>query len=219
MKQECEIVRDLLPLWRDGVCRPQSAAAVEEHLRRCAACAAYNDELGTEREETALKIEQSAKGESRAIKGIKRRIARRRWLAAGLTAFVLLTAPAAAFAAMKSTELHVPAEQVSVAVVDGNLVARAENAAYTGARMKRVELPRADGTVEVRLYFKLETTQWDLAVADVGRALSEFTLVFDYAPGEVDAVYYYTGEYEGLEMLDEEALEAATADAVSLLNR
>lgn len=34
----CEIIRDLLPLYRDQVCSAESSAAVKEHLSQCAAC-------------------------------------------------------------------------------------------------------------------------------------------------------------------------------------
>ena len=36
----CNIIVDLLPLYHDGVCSPESRAAVEEHLKDCAACRA-----------------------------------------------------------------------------------------------------------------------------------------------------------------------------------
>ena len=31
----CEIVRDLLPLYADGLCSEESRRAVEEHLKSC----------------------------------------------------------------------------------------------------------------------------------------------------------------------------------------
>ena len=34
----CEIVRDLLPLYEDGLCSEESRKAVEEHLKTCEAC-------------------------------------------------------------------------------------------------------------------------------------------------------------------------------------
>lgn len=34
----CRIVQDLLPLYHDGVCSPESRTAVEEHLTGCEAC-------------------------------------------------------------------------------------------------------------------------------------------------------------------------------------
>ena len=35
MKIPCEIVQDLLPLYCDGVCSPESKQAVEAHLAGC----------------------------------------------------------------------------------------------------------------------------------------------------------------------------------------
>ena len=40
MKIPCEIIRDLLPLYVDGVCSEESKKAVKEHLPDCAACRA-----------------------------------------------------------------------------------------------------------------------------------------------------------------------------------
>ena len=37
---DCEIIRDLLPLYHDGACSQASRAAVEEHLKTCPACRA-----------------------------------------------------------------------------------------------------------------------------------------------------------------------------------
>lgn len=38
MKAECEVVRDLLPLYIDGVCSAESRTLVEEHLSGCDTC-------------------------------------------------------------------------------------------------------------------------------------------------------------------------------------
>lgn len=38
MKLPCALIRDLLPLYHDRVCAPESAAAVEEHLQDCEPC-------------------------------------------------------------------------------------------------------------------------------------------------------------------------------------
>jgi uncharacterized protein YbaR (Trm112 family) len=40
MDISCEVVRDLLPLYHDGVCSDDSRALVEEHLKGCPACQA-----------------------------------------------------------------------------------------------------------------------------------------------------------------------------------
>ena len=36
MKTPCNVIRDLLPLYHDGVCSPESRQLVEEHLEKCA---------------------------------------------------------------------------------------------------------------------------------------------------------------------------------------
>ena len=38
MNMNCRIADDLLPLYVDGVCSPDSCALLEEHLRTCPAC-------------------------------------------------------------------------------------------------------------------------------------------------------------------------------------
>ena len=40
MKISCEIIKDLLPLYFDGVCSKESMAMVEEHLAECDNCKA-----------------------------------------------------------------------------------------------------------------------------------------------------------------------------------
>ncbi|MCD2492891.1 zf-HC2 domain-containing protein [Lacrimispora sp. NSJ-141] len=38
MRTECGIIQDLLPLYADGVCSPESKAAIEQHLEECSEC-------------------------------------------------------------------------------------------------------------------------------------------------------------------------------------
>lgn len=40
MKISCEIIRDLLPLYHDGVCSNESRQMIEEHLSECENCRA-----------------------------------------------------------------------------------------------------------------------------------------------------------------------------------
>ena len=38
MKQNCEIIKDLLPLYIDDACSSESKKSVEEHLQECIDC-------------------------------------------------------------------------------------------------------------------------------------------------------------------------------------
>ena len=44
----CQVVRDLLPLYHDGVCSKDSRALVEEHLKTCPACRAELEKFDKE---------------------------------------------------------------------------------------------------------------------------------------------------------------------------
>lgn len=48
MKTSCEIIRDLLPLYHDGVCSNDSKAMIEEHLALCDGCKAELQAMDTE---------------------------------------------------------------------------------------------------------------------------------------------------------------------------
>ncbi len=47
MKISCEIIKDLLPLYHDGVCSEDSKKAVEEHLLQCENCQAELSSMST----------------------------------------------------------------------------------------------------------------------------------------------------------------------------
>lgn len=54
MNYPCEMIRDLLPLYHDDVCSPESRRAVEAHCAGCAGCRRILEELNTEPESEAL---------------------------------------------------------------------------------------------------------------------------------------------------------------------
>ncbi len=45
MNVSCEIIKDLLPLYHDGVCSNETKAIVEEHLTQCESCKAELAEM------------------------------------------------------------------------------------------------------------------------------------------------------------------------------
>ena len=72
MRNQCNIVADLLPLYQDGVCSQDSRELVEEHLAGCANCRRLAEQMAAEIAAPA-KIE-----EIDALKGIKKGV-RRGW--------------------------------------------------------------------------------------------------------------------------------------------
>lgn len=58
MKTDCEIIRDLLPLYVDDICSEKSRELVDEHLRECAECSSLLDRLKRTEIENGLKAEK-----------------------------------------------------------------------------------------------------------------------------------------------------------------
>lgn len=59
-KYSCNLVQDLLPLYRDNVCGDESRAIVEEHLRECAECSHILEQLNGSKIEQSLSLEAGA---------------------------------------------------------------------------------------------------------------------------------------------------------------
>ena len=87
----CDIVRDLLPLYADGLCSEESRKAVEEHLKSCEACRKLLPEGPAEAEREPVAAE--AAGEGGVLQGISRewkRQKRRSWRRGILLGMALL---------------------------------------------------------------------------------------------------------------------------------
>ena len=74
----CAVIRDLLPLYCDQVCSPESRQAVEEHLAGCPQCRAYYEKMAAPAEGGAgLKLDvepvEAAKGFHRKLRRKRRR--------------------------------------------------------------------------------------------------------------------------------------------------
>lgn len=53
-KYNCELIQDLLPLYRDGICSAFSRTVVEEHLPECKDCSRIMEQLKNDEPETEL---------------------------------------------------------------------------------------------------------------------------------------------------------------------
>ena len=70
MKISCEIIKDLLPLYHDGVCSNDSRTMVEEHFAYCDNCKA---ELQAMDDELAINNAKQNLNEAEAVKKLSRR--------------------------------------------------------------------------------------------------------------------------------------------------
>ena len=72
MKISCEIIKDLLPLYHDGVCSNDSRSMVKEHIAYCDTCKAELQALDDELQFPIKNAEQNL-NEAEAVKKLSRR--------------------------------------------------------------------------------------------------------------------------------------------------
>ena len=70
MNLDCDVVRDLLPLYADGACSPASAALVEAHLAGCPACRRLHREMTARLEPQPAPALRPFRGARRLLLGI-----------------------------------------------------------------------------------------------------------------------------------------------------
>ena len=76
MKIPCEVIRDLFPIYHDGVCSGESKAIVEEHLAACEGCRAELEAM-----DAALPVENTQRNweEARAVENLSKRWKKGMW--------------------------------------------------------------------------------------------------------------------------------------------
>ena len=216
MKYPCEIIKDLLPLYIDGVCSDESRKAVEEHLAECDECKAFfaemkQDEITVDEQHEDIKI--------RSLKNIRKRILQRQLLFAGLAIVLVLSLSIIGAKVLKNqVEVVKPDSNLNVNMIDGSLITRLQSSRISEATSKRVTVS-IDGKEFNYLFFYLTNSRWDeMTTGD--EVFSEYVLCpKDKSAGDIDAVYYYAGEYESLEDLGNEELKAILETATMLYEK
>lgn len=110
MKLPCALIRDLLPLYHDNVCAPETSAAVEEHLAGCEPCQQFYHDL-QDGDKLAL-----APGEpppqAASLRKVKKKI-RRKNVAVALCVLLLCGVPVSAAGAwLNSATVDLPADTI-----------------------------------------------------------------------------------------------------------
>ena len=223
MKYACKIIQDLLPLYIDDVCSEESKNAVEEHLTECAGCRAVyaamkeGERAGEQLAEAdAEPIPGYEKQKAASLNSVKKKILKKQIIAAVIAVILIAAAGFAAVKTLQNQEEIVPYENnVSVQMQEGSIVGRLQGSRENIVEIKRV-IDTANGQEKQYLFFRVTDNKWD-RITTGSKMLSEFVLCeADKEAADVDAVYYYTGDYKGLEEKSGEDL-AAVVNASTLL--
>ncbi len=199
MKYSCDVIQDLLPLYYDEVCSMESRHIVEEHIRECMYCKKVYEELSTDspgRPQVNSCKEQKADFLcANSLREVKKAITCKQIIGIIVTIVVLSFAALVFVKAMKYSEQKINStENISVAMVDGNIMGRLLGSKWHNAFLKRVEV---DG--KNYIFFSFTDTKWDRLITGP-EIYSEYLICSkDKGADHIDAVYYYPGDYSNLE--------------------
>lgn len=219
MKYECEVIRDLLPLYQDGVCSDKSRKIVEEHLSECIKCTEYSHKMSNALPELAVPVREFQAAES--FKSVRRRITRGKLIAAAVSVIVvigiLFTAVQLMYGIKRTIEYK--NDNITVSMQDGGLIGRARGTWVSGSHIKNVAVDE-NNEQSRRISFVCLYESVGAAVFTKKDSFSEFTVAYsDKGADRIDAVYYYTGSLDELDCVTPETLAAITEKSVLLWKR
>ncbi len=80
MNNECNIVKDLLPLYYENMVSEDTAKFVKEHLKNCPDCASELEKLKAEKDISKASLAERT-SDAEVITGVKKKIRKRKWTA------------------------------------------------------------------------------------------------------------------------------------------
>lgn len=218
MKYTCGVIKDLLPLYLDGVCSEESKKAIETHLSECSDCKEFYTAMReADRMEIDTRSAERERQKAASFQTVKKKLLRKQIIAAFASVAVLVVIVFAAVNILKSAAVDVVEyeDNISVSMADGSIIGRLQGSRINQMRCKRVTVT-TEGQEENYLFFYVAETKWDRLTTSFD-VFSECTLCFsDKGAEQIDAVYYYTGEYKGIETMSREELQTVIDASVIL---
>ena len=217
MKYPCNLIQDLLPLYHDGVCSEESKQAVEQHLSECSVCKDTYTSL-SEPSELLPSPQDSERERKKAasFRAVKKRILKIQ-IFVGISVFVIVAVLSMFLVGfMKTSEQVISYEDnISVLMTDDGLIGRLQGNQANHLKLKRVEI-ETEGSTNTYLFFYLSGTKWDSLVTS-DAVFSEYTLCpTDKGATQIDCVFYYTGDYTGMETMNESELQTIIDTSILL---
>lgn len=213
MNYPCAVIQDLLPLYYDGVCSEESSRAIEEHLPQCPRCRACLEAM--KKSEQSFPSAEEEEKKAASFRRVKKKLKQRQILigvgCVALAALVLVTISAVLKNIRRTVEYE---DNIRVTMEKAGLVGQLEGTVWNTCAS--VMLETREGNC---LFFCFTDTAWDDLVTG-NQTYSHYILCpADKGTGEIEKVYYYTGNYPDLTEMNPQELEAAKKNAVLLWSR
>ena len=146
-KVNCEVIRDLLPLYVDDVASEGTKKLVEDHIKDCVDC---RKELKEMSERVGIPVSGKAEMEKAELfAGIKRAFRRKKVRTAVVSAIVAVLAVTGIYAALVIPSKVIPYEDglIDITEHDGKVYARFTGDNYSGVYLFTADHREEDGTV------------------------------------------------------------------------
>lgn len=219
MKYPCNLVQDLLPLYHDEVCSQESNEAVKKHLLECPACKKYYEEMCVADEMTnPSHDEERERQKAASFQSVRRKLKKRQVTMSLLCVVTLLLIAFAGVKLLESSTKIVHPNNISVSMVDEGLIAQLNGSVWDRGRSVTVAVQQ-DGQVQTYIFFYLTDNRWDDLITS-SRAFSEYTLCpVDKGADNINYVFYYTGDYTGIDTMEYNELEQIIANSILLWSK
>lgn len=220
MNCHCNLIRDLLPLYHDGICSDESNEIIKAHLAECDGCKEYYDRLC--KSDGIVAVPQSSESEIKkadSFKGIKKRLRRKQiFVGAAVFAAVVVLALSIIGALKSTTKEIVYNGNITVSMTDGSLIGRLAGNEANNLEIKRVELSVGEKP-STYIFFGLSGTKWAELVTGEN-TFSEYSLCpADKDADSVDFVYYCNGNLDELEELSKEEFKKVLDESTLLWSK
>lgn len=220
MNYPCNLLQDLLPLYLDGVCSEESKIAVEQHLSECPGCKEYYAAM-QEADEIIITPPNAERECQKAasFQSVKKKLFRKQILIVAASLVLLAALAFAGIGVLKSSVKVVEYEDnISVSMIDGSLVGRLNGSQETYVKIKRTTVTE-NGQENNYLFYYVSDTKWDDLTTD-RQVFSEYVLCpADKGADQIDSVYYYTGDYTGIETMSSNELQEIIDASVLLWSK
>lgn len=189
-KINCDIIRDILPLYLDDVVSNATREMVEEHLKSCDSC---RDEAAALQKVVILPVRQNLRiSEARIIKNLKERFWKRKIIISVVSAVLAVAVIFSLYSFLSLFRIFVPYDNslLSVAEIDGKIYAM-----YSGNDLGGSAVAKVNGQDMSSVVFYIYTTPW----AKISSHFSKFNdlntdLIFIENATAIDTIYY--GEFD-----------------------
>lgn len=147
MKVPCNVIRDLLPLYHDSVCSPETAALVEEHLKDCDTCQEAYHRL--QDDSLPLPVPEKEEQKAQGLAKVKKILRKKRVIVAVLVAAVTIVLCYGGYLVLQLPIMGEPIESVHSVSVEEETDRLVVNLSTTYGGLSTYPLPDEEGTILV----------------------------------------------------------------------